>query len=135
VGNEALRTFTKQVAQVLQHPEANAIFPARMANGSREILIATENETLGSVFSRIHKINGPVNVAVPYQDACSVIIMTPSSRQAGDTEHECPIGPTSELGLLIALLETVDHSVKCHIKDPDYEAELQDSGLHIPLGA
>jgi hypothetical protein len=103
-----------------------------LPNGKRRVLVALPDDELGSLFERLGKIGGTVNVAVPVDDGLAVIVFTPSPDKASDLLDDCPIGRTSAVGMLLSLLRSTGKATRCRLTEPNYEAELVDDATRVP---
>jgi hypothetical protein len=128
---ELRAAVAKHVTLLLQHPEATHVFPGTLPNGTRQVLVALPDDALGPVFRRIKSLGGTANVAVPDGDNLAVIVFSPSSGEATQTD-ECPVSRKSVVGVLLALLQSTGRPARCRLTEPDYEAELVDNSTHAP---
>ena len=129
VEQTAKLTLAKHVSQLLAHPEAEAIFPARLPSGKRHVLIALSTDSCGEVIGRLRSFKGAVNVAVadPITSEFGVVIFWPAlDRDKASGPDTCEIGPESEVGLLVALLRSTRGTTRIRLTKPQYEAELVD---------
>jgi len=111
----------------LGHPEAEAIFPVCLANGKRHVLVVLASDQYGKVLDRIKKFRGPVNVAIGEEGKLSVITFSPHDPPDQDFD-ECAVSPTSEIGLLLALLRQTRRPTRVNLVTSQYDAELIDQG-------
>jgi hypothetical protein len=118
----------KLASQMLRNQEVECIFPAKLSNGQRHVVVALPTDTYGDLLGRLSALKGPVNVLVSGSPkAVHVIVFTPSAgrRNHGDFD-QCEIGPTSEIGLLLELLRDTKRSTEVRLVTPNYDTELVD---------
>ena len=116
----------RRVSQILSQYEAWGILPA-VGDGKREVIIALSKDKCGDVFRRVEEVGGRANVVTGDPDDIEVIVFTPDSDLFGNDET-IPIGPDSELGLLVAYLREQDGPTRVNLEDPALNAELVDRG-------
>lgn len=120
--------LAKLASQMLRNQEVEGIFPAKLSNGQRHVVVALPTDTYGDLLGRVSILGGPVNVMVSESPkAVHVIVFTrhTGARNNGDYD-QCEIGPTSEIGLLLDLLRDTKRATKIRLVSPNYDTELVD---------
>lgn len=117
------------VSKLLRQEHADEIFPARLQDGERHILIALSSDKYGDLLERVAEVQGPANVVVSTSEkSLEVIVFTESNGSGQDSDlDQCDIGAESEIGLLLALLRKTRQTTQVRLVSPRYDAVLIDS--------
>lgn len=121
--------LAKIAGRMTVNPEMRHLFP-KSEDRPRRIVIALETETVGDLFSRIGPPGGKVNVIVGSMSSkkFEVIVFSPeiSHAQSGKEAEELRVGPSSEVGLLLAALRQSRRSMGIVLEQPKFSLELVD---------
>lgn len=116
----------RRVTNNLRRQELNSMFPARDANGTRVVLAALPDDSLGEVFDRVQKAGGAVNVAVA-DNPWTIVVFEPADGEdasPASADEIAQLHPGCHIGLLVHTLQFRGSKLRCHLATPDYSMEL-----------
>ena len=89
------------VSRLLAHPEVDSLFPARLASGKRNILVAVDSETCGELLKRMASYRGAVNVVIGAKAGTFDVVVFQRSvvptKSAQPTTDNCEVGNQASL--------------------------------------
>ncbi len=122
----------RRVAQMLTQTEALGSLPA-VSDGNRNVIIALTDERCGDIFRKVEEVGGRANVVTGTPDALTIIAFTPDSDLFAESFPAIPIGPDSQLGLLVAFLREQRGPTRVNLEEPALSAELVEPDDQEPI--
>lgn len=129
--DEKRRNAASEVMQALGHPD----FRARMRqitdeHGHHPMVMATHDDTVGSVFRRMDDHEAAFLVVPPPEDedrGLEIVAMECAPNDDGDVD-EVPVGVDTTVGMLLTYLRAYPGHYRIHVKDPHVSLALVDDG-------